>query len=46
MLSLNAMILPKSVSNFATNFVTDYNPVKKNLLQRNQRTVDCSELKQ
>lgn len=27
--SLNAMILPKSVSNFATNFVTDYNPVKR-----------------
>ena len=27
--SLNTMILPKSVSNFATNFVTDYKPVKK-----------------
>ena len=27
--SLNAMILPKSVSKFATNFVTDYNPVKR-----------------
>ena len=26
---LNAMILPKSVSNFATNFVTDYKSVKK-----------------
>ena len=27
--SLNTMILPKSVSNFATNFVTDYKPVKR-----------------
>lgn len=44
--SLNAMILPEVCQQFCNKFCDRLQSSQKNLLQRNQRTVDCSELKQ